>query len=75
MAPSRAILKELLDIGVSEDRIDVIPNGVDTGLFSPPTPSEKTIKKGELGLDEGNIALYMGRIEQPYTEQPLQPIF
>jgi glycosyltransferase involved in cell wall biosynthesis len=65
VAPSEKIRQELLSIGVPDDRIRVVYNGVDLQEFSPnilPTPPLRR----ELGLPEDcPLALFVGDIRTP----------
>lgn len=68
---ARAILT-MTEVGVAEarrmgfdqDRLRLIPNGVDTDLFCPPTHSEKVRLRRQLGLPtSAPIVLAVGRLE------------
>jgi glycosyltransferase involved in cell wall biosynthesis len=61
VATNSLIRKYALDLGVSANRISVIPNGVDTEFFSPKV-NDKDIRS-ELGLSAKSICLYAGRLE------------
>jgi len=62
VAVSRPLAERAHALGVSRDRIDVVPNGVDTDMFYP---SDRAEARRELGLSQGaRIALYVGRIER-----------
>jgi glycosyltransferase involved in cell wall biosynthesis len=50
VAMSRAIREELLSAGVADERIALIPHGVDTGRFRPADERERTDLRGRLGL-------------------------
>lgn len=43
-----------------DEKIEVIPCGVDVELFSP---SDQKIARQKLGLQDGNVVLYVGRLE------------
>ncbi|MBI2796214.1 MAG: glycosyltransferase family 4 protein [Gemmatimonadetes bacterium] len=44
------------------DDIAVIPNGVDTARFAPPTPAQRAAARGMLGLPaDGTLVLFVGR--------------
>jgi 1,2-diacylglycerol 3-alpha-glucosyltransferase len=59
IAPSTSIAEWLTDLDVS-DRIEVIPNGVDTGPFSQP---RSPLSRDSLGLDASDVVLtYVGRV-------------
>tara|TARA_Y100001968_G_scaffold132470_1_gene120887 strand:- start:2289 stop:3560 length:1272 start_codon:yes stop_codon:yes gene_type:complete len=54
----------LAKLGVKENKLEVIPNGIDPGLWLPLNPSTKTTKQIEVRrrLGTNRIFLYMGRI-------------
>lgn len=61
VAVSRKVKQELLDIGVSDDRIEVITNGVDLQEFAPGASD-----RGSLGLpNDVVLALFAGDIRTP----------
>lgn len=49
--------KTLVDAGVDERKIVVIPLGVDLGLFRPGTKMERSIVRKELGIPEERIVI------------------
>jgi glycosyltransferase involved in cell wall biosynthesis len=50
-------------LGIRPERVLLIPNFVDTKLFQPHTPEEKTAKRKELGLSlEKTIVVFVGRV-------------
>jgi glycosyltransferase involved in cell wall biosynthesis len=55
---------ELLErLGVKRERLAVIPNGVDTNLWTPaPTPEESTLQELRQRFAHQRVFLYMGRI-------------
>jgi glycosyltransferase involved in cell wall biosynthesis len=62
VAVSRPLAERAVSFGVPRDRIDVVPNGVDTDIFYP---SDRAEARRELGLSpDARIALYVGRIER-----------
>ena len=67
VAPSQKIRAELASIGVPDDRIAVIYNGVDTDEFHPPTDAAaKAAERGALGLPPDlPLALFVGDIRTP----------
>lgn len=61
IAVSEKVKQELVDIGISTERIQVIVNGVDLQEFSP-----GTAKRSQIGLSEGvTLALFVGDIQTP----------
>lgn len=62
---SRAIRDEFGSCGFSDERIALVPNGVDPEHFKPSTRDEKLAARRELGLPEDKwIALFTGRLVQ-----------
>jgi glycosyltransferase involved in cell wall biosynthesis len=43
IVPNSVTLRDVLECGVDPDRIDVIPNGVDTALFRPPAGASERL--------------------------------
>lgn len=66
IAPSRASKSDIVEFAqVPEERVLVIPNGVDHGRFRPLADDEAEVRaRTELGL-EGPYILYVSRIEHP----------
>ena len=63
VAVSREIEAELVGLGLPGERIRLIPNGVDTRLFRPaPDAAAKRALRHELGLPDGPLFLFAGRI-------------
>lgn len=63
IAQTRAIEKELLDLGIKSNKIFVNPNGVDTQKFAPSTAEEKTLLRKELSIAKESIVfVFIGRI-------------
>jgi len=61
VAVSRALAEVVASFGVPAERIDVIPNGVDTSLFRP---RDRGMARAELGHGDGRWLLYVGRLEE-----------
>ncbi len=62
IAVSESLRKRVLDIGVDENKITVIPNGVDLKIFKP--ASKQYVRK-KLGLSsKSNVILYVGALEK-----------
>lgn len=59
---SQEIDAELAAWGVAPEKRVFIPNGVDTERFAPAPPPEKERLRQELGLGEGETAVYAGRL-------------
>jgi glycosyltransferase involved in cell wall biosynthesis len=62
VAISRDIRNELTSLGVDEKRIWEIPNGVDTGHFHPVDGASKRQLRQQIGLPEGWMVIYAGRL-------------
>jgi len=61
---SKALKDQLVRLGAEADRIDVIPNGVDSGLFHVKNMNRPEAKE-KLGLDPlHRYLLYVGRLAQ-----------
>lgn len=61
VAVSRPLADRVVDLGVSRERVTVVPNGVDRGLFCP---RDRATARAELGLSpSGRLVLYVGRLE------------
>jgi glycosyltransferase involved in cell wall biosynthesis len=62
IAVSSEIARELQGLGVPEDRIRFIPNGVDLDRFRPADAAEKAALRARLGLPDGVLVLFAGRL-------------
>jgi glycosyltransferase involved in cell wall biosynthesis len=62
VAISEEIRNELLAQGVAAKDIHAIPNGVDTDTFRPATPAQRFELRRRLGLPQGPIVIYTGRL-------------
>ncbi len=58
------IRNEFISQGVPESKIRLIHNGVDTSLFVPAGPDLRRQRRKELGLPEGTILLYSGKLNK-----------
>ena len=62
VAMSRLIRDEMQAASVPAERIRLLPHGVDTVRFHPPSPDERAALRGRLGLPQGLLAVYSGRL-------------
>jgi glycosyltransferase involved in cell wall biosynthesis len=62
VAVSRAIRDELIGAGAPPDRVWSIGNGVDTDRFAPAAAGERAAIRRALGLPDGPLAVYAGRL-------------
>ena len=53
---------ELMTEGFSRESVHVVPSGVDTETFAPPSPAIRQERKRKLGLDNQVVAIYTGRL-------------
>jgi glycosyltransferase involved in cell wall biosynthesis len=67
--------RELAEAGVPPRRLVRIPNGVDTTAFRPASGDEQAEARAELGLPDGPLALYAGRLEAPKRVTRLVEVF
>lgn len=58
----REIADELLGIGVSPERCIPVKNGVDLHRFHPVSTAQRRQLRRQLGLPEGPLALFVGRL-------------
>ncbi|MDD3471147.1 MAG: glycosyltransferase [Syntrophaceae bacterium] len=61
--PSKATLKELVDHGISESKIFMMPRGVDSQKFHPGNRSEEFLER-EFSIPKGLKLLYVGRVSK-----------
>ena len=73
-AVSPHVLEELIEIGIEQERITYIPNGVDTGRFKPSTNKKELRKKFDLPENE-LILLSMGKIAERKEPNKLIEVF
>ncbi|MDK2979744.1 MAG: hypothetical protein PWQ55_91 [Chloroflexota bacterium] len=59
---SREIDAELTAEGIDAARCRYLPNGVDTAIYKPATQQEKNEIRAALGLPQGTLCLYSGRL-------------
>jgi glycosyltransferase involved in cell wall biosynthesis len=62
VAMSRLIRDELLAASVPAERIRLLPHGVDVARFQPSSPEQRAALRARLGLPEGCLAVYSGRL-------------
>ena len=62
VAMSRAIREEMLAAGVPGERIALLPHGVDTARFRPADSAERAALRARLGLPDGVLAAWSGRL-------------
>ncbi|HKY00729.1 MAG TPA: glycosyltransferase family 4 protein [Steroidobacteraceae bacterium] len=62
IALSDEMAREFLENGVPAARIRKIPNGVDTDVFRPASPEERSSLRRKLGLPPAPVAVYTGRL-------------
>ncbi len=56
------IAAEVRDAGVADDAIARIDNGIDVDAFRPAEPSERVHLRGQLGLPDGPLVLFLGQL-------------
>lgn len=56
------IAQDLLTLGIPQDRLHFIPNGVDIAYFHPPTMTERAAVRRQLRLDGRPVAVFVGRL-------------
>ncbi|HET9250782.1 MAG TPA: glycosyltransferase [Candidatus Eisenbacteria bacterium] len=59
IAVSAALRDRMVELGVPESRIEVIPNGVDLGTYAP---RDRAASRARLGLPDRNTLLYVGNL-------------
>jgi len=63
IAVSSLIRQEFTECRVRQDRISLIPNGVDTDIFKPVSPAERTTLRRKLDIPENaTVFIYTGRL-------------
>lgn len=63
LAVSAAMARAWTAVGAPPDRVDVVPNGVDTAAFPAATPGSTRRARAALGLDQDRpVVLYYGRL-------------
>lgn len=58
------------EFGFDPERITVIPNGIDLGIFAPASPAERLEARASFGVggSQGPVIVYASRIEHDLTE-------
>lgn len=72
---SKEIDRELALQGVDRNRRSLIPNGVDLTAFPPASIGEKAALRRRLGLPDGKIAIFLGRLEREKRADQLLTIW
>ena len=62
VAMSRKIRDEMIEAGVARERVALIHHGVDTDRFRPAEPGEREALRASLGLPDGLLAVFTGRL-------------
>ncbi len=63
VAISLDLENELISCGVSDTRVARIPNAVDTNLFMPVLPEQKSVIRQKMGLSpDSTVVIYTGRL-------------
>ena len=61
LAVSPGLRQASLDAGIAADRIDTVPNGIDTDRFAPATPDQRRQLRRDAGHDvPGTVVLFVG---------------
>jgi len=71
VAMSRLIRDEMRAATVPAERIRLLPHGVDTARFHPASREERASLRARLGLPEGLLAVYSGRLLRGKGLEPL----
>lgn len=65
LAVSSAMAEAWAAVGAPRDRITIVPNGVDTAEFPPPTADDRRTARERLGLPaDAPVVLYYGRLSR-----------
>ena len=72
---SREIDRELQGEGIPAEGRFFLPNGVDTGRFSPLPPEERPHLRRKLGIPDALLAIYAGRLSPEKRVQHLLEIW
>lgn len=64
VAPSATCLKDLQALDLPGHKLSLIPNGVDTGLFRPPSPATRSTARRRLGFsDQDFVFAWVARLD------------
>jgi glycosyltransferase involved in cell wall biosynthesis len=58
--PSQTMYRALRELGVSEEKVDLVPWGIETDIFRP-TPNDRSMTRSMLGLDDGERVVFCSR--------------
>ncbi|HXU65423.1 MAG TPA: glycosyltransferase family 4 protein [Polyangia bacterium] len=61
IAVSRPLGERAVELGVPRDRVEVVANGIDRDLFHP---RDRGQARAKLGLPDGKLLLYIGRLDR-----------
>jgi len=62
VATTRDAAREAVSFGIPASRIHVVPNGVDTLIYTPWSPERREQARRAVGIGEEMVALYCGRL-------------
>ena len=62
VALSRETVGEAVAFGIPAERVVLIGNGIDTGIFAPAAPAERMELRQQLGLAQRSTAVFLGRL-------------
>jgi glycosyltransferase involved in cell wall biosynthesis len=62
VAVSKPAADDMAEIGIPSEKRVVIPNGIDMEHFAPVDPEAKLVLRRRLGLPDGVLAIYTGRL-------------
>lgn len=72
---SSTIEEELLTIGVFQNKLERIPNGVDVNRFFPLSDTEKSKRKADLGWEDKLVIISVGEITMRKYQRILVDLF
>ena len=65
IAISADAAREAAEFGIPQERIVLVPNGIDTDYFRPCSEQQKAAAKKALGINHRHMVLYCGRLCEP----------